>query len=55
MLTNSRITRSGLMIGPFCERPTDPDRRDDPDVEKTILVMMRVQRRTIREGVGEKP
>ena len=32
-------------------RPADPDRRDDPDVETTMLVMMRVQRRTIREVV----
>lgn len=30
----------------------DPDRRDDPEVETTMLVMMRVQKRTIREVVG---
>lgn len=32
-------------------RLADPDRRDDPEVETTMLVMMRVQRRTIREVV----
>ena len=36
-------------------RLADPDRRDDPEVETAMLVMMRVQRRTIPEGVGEKP
>jgi hypothetical protein len=36
-------------------RLASPDRRDEPDVETTMLVMMRVQRRTIREVVGEKP
>jgi len=36
-------------------RLADPDRRDDPDVETTMVVTMRVQRRTIREIVGEKP
>ncbi len=36
-------------------RLADPARRDDPDVETTMLVMMRVQRRTIREVVKEKP
>ncbi len=30
-------------------RLADPDRRDDPEVETTMLIMMRVQRRTIRE------
>jgi len=33
----------------------DPNRRDDPEVETTMLVMMRVQRRAIREVVKEKP
>ena len=33
-------------------RIADPDRRDDPDVQTTMLVMMRVQRRAIREVVG---
>jgi hypothetical protein len=32
-------------------RLAEPDRRDDPEVETTMLVMMRVQRRTIREVV----
>jgi hypothetical protein len=32
-------------------RLADPDRRDDPELETTMLVMMRVQRRTIREVV----
>jgi hypothetical protein len=32
-------------------RLADPDRRDDPQVETTMLIMMRVQRRTIREVV----
>ena len=32
-------------------RLADSDRRDDPEVETTMLVMMRVQRRTIREVV----
>ena len=36
-------------------RLADPDRRDDPDVETTMLLMMRVHRRTIREVVREKP
>jgi hypothetical protein len=35
-------------------RLADPDRRDEPEVETTMLVVMRVQRRTIREVVGEK-
>jgi hypothetical protein len=30
----------------------DPDRRDDPEVETTMLVMMRVQKRTVRRAVG---
>jgi hypothetical protein len=33
-------------------RLADPERRDDPDVETTMLLMMRVQRRAIREVVG---
>ncbi len=33
------------------QRMADPDRRDDPEVETTMLVLMRVQRRTIREVV----
>jgi hypothetical protein len=36
-------------------RLADPDRRDDVEVETTLLVMMRVQRRTIRDVVKEKP
>jgi len=36
-------------------RAADPDRLGDPDVDETMLVMMRVQRRTIREVTGEKP
>lgn len=32
-------------------RLADPERREDPEVETTMLVMMRVQRRTIREVV----
>lgn len=36
-------------------RLDDPDRHNDPEVETTMLVMMRVQRPTIREVVGEKP
>ena len=36
-------------------RLVDPDRRDDPEAETTMLVMMCVPRRTIREVVGEKP
>jgi hypothetical protein len=32
-------------------RLADPDRREDPDIETTMLIMMRVQRRTIREVV----
>jgi hypothetical protein len=36
-------------------RLADPERHDDPEVEATMLVMMRVHRRTIREVVGEKP
>lgn len=37
-------------------RLADPDRRrDDPEVESTMLVMMRVQQRAIREVVKEKP
>ncbi len=35
-------------------RLADPDRRDDPEVETTMLVMMRVQRRAIREVVKEQ-
>jgi hypothetical protein len=33
-------------------RLADPDRRDDPEVETTMLVMMRVQKRTVRRAVG---
>jgi hypothetical protein len=33
----------------------DSGRRDDPEFETTMLLMMRVQRRTVREVVGEKP
>ena len=33
----------------------DPDRRGDSEIETTMLVMMRVQRRTIRDVVKEKP
>jgi hypothetical protein len=34
----------------------DPDRRrDDPEVETTMLVMMRVQRRAIRQVIKERP
>lgn len=36
-------------------RLADPDRRDDPEVETTMLVMMRVQHRAIRDVVREKP
>lgn len=36
-------------------RLADPDHRYDPEVETTMLVMMRVQRRAIREVVKEKP
>jgi hypothetical protein len=36
-------------------RLADPNRRDDPDVETTMPVMMRIQRRAIREVVKEKP
>ena len=36
-------------------RLADPGRRDDPEVETTMLLMRRVQRRTVREVVGEKP
>jgi hypothetical protein len=36
-------------------RLADRDRRDDPEVETTMLVMMRVQRCAIREVVKEKP
>ncbi len=32
-------------------RLANPDRHDDPEVETTMLVMMRVQRRAIREVV----
>jgi hypothetical protein len=35
-------------------RLADPDRRDDPEVETTMLVMMRVKRRAIREVVKEQ-
>ena len=35
-------------------RLADPDRRDDPEVETTMLVMMRVQRRTVREVRGRE-
>ena len=35
-------------------RPADPERRDDPEVESAMLVMMRVQRRTIREVVKDR-
>jgi hypothetical protein len=31
------------------------NRRDDPEVETTMLVIMRVQRRAIREVVKEQP
>ena len=33
-------------------RLADQDRRNDPDVETTMLVMMSVQRRTIRRAGG---
>lgn len=33
-------------------RVADPDRRGDPDTDTTMLEMMRVHRRTIREVVG---
>jgi hypothetical protein len=34
----------------------DPKRRPaDPDVETTVLLLMRVQRRGIREAVVDKP
>ena len=36
-------------------RLADPGRRDDPEVETTMLLMMRVQRRTVHEVVREKP
>jgi hypothetical protein len=36
-------------------RLADPNRRDDPDIETTMLVMMRIQRRAIREVVKEQP
>lgn len=36
-------------------RLADQDHRHDPEVETTMLVMMRVQRRAIREVVKEKP
>lgn len=36
-------------------RLADSDHRVDPEIETTMLVMMRVQRRAIREVVKEKP
>ena len=33
-------------------RLTDPDRRDDPEIETTMLVMMRVRRPTVRRALG---
>ncbi len=36
-------------------RLADPERRGDSEIETTMLVMMRVQRRAIREVVKEKP
>lgn len=36
-------------------RLADPGRRRDSEIETTMLVMMRVQRRTIRDVVKEKP
>ncbi len=36
-------------------RLADPDRRDDPEADTTMPVMMRVQRRVIREAVKERP
>ncbi len=33
-------------------RLADPDRRDDPEVETTMLVMMRVQKQSVRRAVG---
>lgn len=33
-------------------RLADPDRRDDPEVETTMLVMMRVRRPTVRRALG---
>ena len=33
-------------------RLADPGRRDDPEIETTMLVMMRVQRPTIRRARG---
>jgi hypothetical protein len=36
-------------------RMADPERRGDSEIETTMLVMMRVQRRTIRDVVKEKP
>jgi hypothetical protein len=36
-------------------RLADPERRGDSEIETTMLVMMRVQRRTIRDVVKEKP
>lgn len=35
-------------------RLAGPERREDPEVETTMLIMMRVQRRTIREVVKEQ-
>jgi hypothetical protein len=36
-------------------RLADPERRGDSEIETTMLVMMRVQRPTIRDIVKEKP
>jgi hypothetical protein len=33
-------------------RLADPERRDDSEVETTMLVMMRVQRPTVRRALG---
>ena len=33
-------------------RLADPGRRDDPEVETTMLLMMRVQRPTVRRALG---
>ena len=33
-------------------RLADPDRPDDPEVETTMLLMMRVQRPTVRRARG---
>ncbi len=33
-------------------RLAELDRRDDPEVETTMLVMMRVQKRTVRRAAG---